>query len=297
MNKTEHRAGFVALVGRTNAGKSTLLNQILGRKLAIVTPKPQTTRHRILGILHRPEAQLLFVDTPGWHQPRNLLGEHMLAAARQSLGDTDIALWVVDVSRALDKETARIGAELLAAGRPTVIVANKIDLVGRAGLLAAVDGLSRLAPGAHVVPVSARTADNLPELLTTCVGQLPESPPLYPADAETDLPERFFAAELVREQVMLATHQELPYQAAVTVDEFREEPERNLLVLSCRIVVARTSQRPIVLGEKGSRIREIGTRARAELESFFGSRVYLDLVVRVDPGWFRRAGRLRELGI
>ncbi len=297
MTQPQHRAGFVAIVGRTNAGKSTLLNQILGRKLAIVTPKPQTTRHRILGILHRPETQFLFVDTPGWHRPRTLLGQRMLQTARQSLGDTELALWVVDVARPLDSETSALAAELQESGHPLVIAANKLDLTRRGELLTAVDGLARIVPGAHIVPVSALSGENIEELLTTCAQLLPESPPLYPADAETDLPERFFAAEFVREQLVMATEQELPYQTAVVIEDWREEAERNLVVISAKIIVSRASQRAIVLGERGARIREIGTRARAEMERFFGTRVYLDLVVRVDPGWSRRVSTLNEMGI
>lgn len=292
-----HRAGFVALVGLPNVGKSTLLNTILGRKLAIVTPKPQTTRTRILGIETRPEAQFLFVDTPGLHRPRNLLGERMVRAAEQGLAEADVGLWLVDAGAGIRAEEEELAGRLAAAGKPILVALNQIDRVKRPALLPLLDRLGKLLPGHHVVPVSARTGENLDELLKTVAGALPESPPLFPADAQTDLPEKFFAAEIVREQILLATEQEVPYQSAVTIESFEEKTEKNLLVIAAQIRVARSSQKPILLGEKGQRIKEIGRRARLELESFFGVRVYLELFVKVDSRWFERAGTLTELGL
>jgi len=293
----EHRAGFVALVGRPNVGKSTLLNGALGRKLAIVTPKPQTTRHRILGIVTRPEAQLLFVDTPGIHRPQNLLAERMVKVARDSLADADVALWVLDAAAGCTADDEALAKELAASGRPVVVALNKLDLVSRAALLVLADRVGALLPERHVVPISASTGANLPELLATVVRELPVSPPLYPADAETDLPERFFAAELVREQLLLATHEEVPYQSAVRIDDFTEREGKNLLVIDAQIVVARPSQRAIVIGEKGARLKAIGQAARAGLERFFGTRIYLNLHVKVDPKWFVRERALVDLGL
>jgi GTPase len=293
----EHRAGFVALIGRPNVGKSTLLNRVLGRKLAIVTPKPQTTRHRILGIATRPTAQLLFVDTPGIHRPQNLLGERMVKVARDSLADADVALWVVDAAAGCTAEDEALARELGASPRPVVVALNKLDLVARAALLPVADRIGRLLPERHVVPVSAATGENLPELLATLERLLPASPPLYPPDAETDLPERFFAAELIREQLLLATHEEVPYQSAVRVDNFVEREGRDLLVIDAQIVVARPSQKAIVIGQGGARLKAIGQRAREGLERFFGARVYLNLHVKVDAKWFVRASALHDLGL
>lgn len=293
----EHRAGFVALIGRPNVGKSTLLNQVLGRKLAIVTPKPQTTRHRILGIESRPTAQFLFVDTPGLHEAHNLMGERMVRAARQSLADADVALWVVDAIAGLLDEDRALAAELAGVKQPVVIVLNKIDRVPRARLLELAHQLGELLPGKHVVPASALTGDNVPELLRTVEQHLPVSPPLFPPDVQTDLPERFFAAEIVREQLMLATHEEVPYQSAVRIESFEERPGKELVFIAATIVVARTSQRAIVLGEKGARIKHIGQGARRELEAFLGVRVYLELHVKVDEKWFTKAHALGELGL
>jgi GTP-binding protein Era len=292
-----HRAGFVALVGLPNVGKSTLLNRILGRKLAIVTPKPQTTRTRILGIETRPGAQFLFVDTPGIHRPRNLLGERMVRAAEQSLAEADVGLWVVDAGAGIRPEEEELAGRLASGAKVVVVALNQIDRVKSHALLPLADRLGALLAGRHVVPVSARTGENLEELLRTVEAELPESPPLYPEDAQTDLPEKFFAAEIVREQVLLATEQEVPYQSAVTIESFTERPEKNLLVIAAQIRVARASQKPIVIGGKGARIKEIGQRARAELERFFGVRVYLELFVKVDSRWFERAASLAELGL
>jgi GTP-binding protein Era len=293
----EHRAGFVALVGRPNVGKSTLLNQIMGRKLAIVTPKPQTTRHRILGVETRPTAQFLFVDTPGLHEPHNLMGERMVKTARQSLSDADVALWVVDAIAGLEDDDRALGGELASVSQPVVIALNKLDRVPRARLLELAHQIGELVPGKHVVPVSARNGDNVAELLKTVEGHLPASPPLYPADVQTDLPERFFAAEIVREQLLLATHEEVPYQSAVRIESFEEREGKNLVVIAATILVARTSQRAIVLGEKGARIKHIGQHARHELEAFLGVRVYLELHVKVDEKWFTKAHTLGELGL
>ncbi|MEW6270329.1 MAG: GTPase Era [Thermodesulfobacteriota bacterium] len=293
----EHRAGFVALVGRPNVGKSTLMNQVLGRKLAIVTPKPQTTRNRILGVESRPGVQFLFVDTPGLHEPHNLLGERMVKAARQSLAEADVALLVIDATSGVTDADRALAAELGSAKQPVVVALNKIDRVPKARLIELAGELDTLLPGRHVVPVSALVGDNVPELLRTLEAHLPVSPPLFPPDVQTDLPERFFAAEIVREQILLATHEEVPYQSAVRVDAFDEREGRNLVVIEATILVARPSQRAIVLGEKGARIKHIGQNARRELESFLGSRVYLDLHVKVDEKWFTKPHTLGELGL
>lgn len=293
----EHRAGFVALIGLPNVGKSTLLNHVLGRKLAIVTPKPQTTRNRILGIVSRPDAQFLFLDTPGLHRPRNLLGQRMVKVAQQSREEADVVLWVVDAEREPSGHEEQIGRELAAGGRPLVVALNKIDRTSRPDILARVAAIGAIAQGRHVVPVSARTGENVEELLSTLRDHLPASPPLYPPEAETDLPERFFAAEIIREQLLLGTHEEVPYQCAVRIDDWTEREGRDLVVLTASIVVARKSQKGIVIGEKGQRLREIGRRARGGLEAFFGVRFYLDLRVGVDAKWFGREHSLTEFGL
>ncbi len=297
MTVREHRAGFVALIGRPNVGKSTFLNRVLGRKLAIVTPKPQTTRNRILGIESRPDAQFLFVDTPGLHEARNLLGQRMNKVAQQSSADADVVVWIVDAHSGLDEGDRQIGSELASSGCPLVVALNKIDRIKRPALLPLLGTLGEIAPDREIVPISAKTGENVEDLLSVIRRVLPESPPLYPADAQTDLPERFFAAEMIREQLMLGTHEEVPYQCAVRVEDFEEREGRDLVVVTASILVGRKSQKAIVIGERGQRLKEIGRRARGELQRFFGVRVYLDLHVKADPRWFAKEGALSELGL
>ncbi|MBU6283140.1 GTPase Era [bacterium] len=292
-----HRAGFVALAGLPNAGKSSLLNAVLGRKLSIATPKPQTTRNRILGIENRPGVQFLFVDTPGVHRGRNLLGQRMDRAAGDAIADADVVTWVLDASHAEAEAEAALAGRLASGGRPVVVALNKIDRVDRATLLARLQRVAELLPGRHAVPVSARTGENLGELLETIRRALPESPPLYPEEAWTDLPERFFVAELVREQVLLGTHEEVPYGSAVVIDSFEEREGRDLVAIEATILVSRDSHRGIVIGRGGQRLKEIGSRARLEIERFLGTRAWLGLRVKVDPDWFASGGRLAELGL
>lgn len=292
-----HRAGFVAIVGRANVGKSTLLNQVLGTRLAIVSRKPQTTRHRIVGIKSLPTAQLVFVDTPGLHRPVSLLAERMVEVARKSLAEADVALWLIDAGAGLTPADRELGAELAGERRPLVVGLNKSDLTSKRALLGLAAEVADLLPGRDVVPVAATTGANIAELLRTVEPLLPLSPPLYPADLETDLPERFFAAEIIREQIFLTTHEEVPYQSAVRIDAFTERPERDLLVIRATILVARPSQRAILLGERGSHIKAIGQGARLELERFFASRVFLETFVKVDADWFANPRTLAELGL
>ena len=292
------RAGFVALVGLPNAGKSSLLNAVLGRKLAIATPKPQTTRNRILGIENRPGVQFLFVDTPGVHRPQNMLGERMAQVAEQAIGDSDVVVWVLDGSEARTDAEAALADRLAKCGRPVVVALNKIDRLQRAEILARSQRVAELLPGRLGAPPRARESSNLPELLSTIRAALPESPALYPEDAQTDLPERFFAAEFVREQLLLATHEEVPYGSAVVIDSFEEREEgRDLVVIEATILVSRDSHRGIVIGRGGQRLKEIGRRARLELERFLGTRVYLGLHVKVDEKWLKSAGKLAEMGL
>ncbi len=297
MSGSEHRAGFVALIGAPNVGKSTLLNRVLGRKLAIVTPKPQTTRNRILGIESRPDAQFLFVDTPGLHQARNLLGQRMNKVAQQSSADADVVVWIVDAEAGIGDGDRKIGGELASSNRPVVIALNKIDRKKRPELLPLLRELGEISPKREIVPISAKSGENVEELLSVVREALPESPPLYPADAQTDLPERFFASEMIREQLMLGTHEEVPYQCAVRVDDFEEREGKDLVVITASILVGRKSQKAIVIGQRGKRLKEIGRRARGELERFFGVRIYLDLHVKADPRWFAKEGALSELGL
>ncbi len=296
-SSSTHHSGFVAIVGRPNVGKSTLLNRILGQKIAIVTPKPQTTRRRVLGIKTLPDAQLIFVDTPGIHRARDLINERMVQQAEQSARDADVALWLVDSGSSLDGADREVAA-LLAPMAPRVVVGlNKIDTGPKARLLPRIQEIAALLPDAEIVPISARTGEGVDTLLAAVLARLPEGPAYYPADAVTDETERAIAAEIVREKVMLETRDEIPYSIAVTVDEFTEKPEKKIVVIKATIHVERDSQKPIIIGEKGQRIKAIGQAARPEIEELIGQRVFLELYVRVQADWTKHVARLREFGL
>ena len=292
-----HRSGFVAIVGRPNVGKSTLLNGIVGRKIAAVTPKPQTTRRRLLGIKTLPAAQLLFVDTPGIHTARDLLNERMVAQAVRSIPESDAVLWVVDARDRLEAGDREIAALLPAAPKPVIVALNKIDGRPKAGLLPLIAAIASLAPERDIVPVSALTGENVETLLAQIAAALPEGPRFYPADELTDASERDIAAEIIREKVMMETRDEIPYAVAVTVDSFEEKPEKNLVVIQAAIHVPRDSHKPILIGERGQRIKTIGQAARADLETLLGRRVFLELFVRIQADWTRNPARLREFGL
>ena len=273
------KSGFVSLVGRPNAGKSTLLNRLVGTKLAIVSDKPQTTRNRILGVRNYDDGQVVFVDTPGIHKPLHRLNVRMVHAAMESIRDVDLVVLVVDAS-----ERTGGGDRFMAHG-PAILVLNKIDLIPREKLLPRIDAWSREHAFAEIVPVSAATGENVERLEGAILQHLSEGEPLYPPDYLTDRPERFFVAELVREQVLRHTHAELPFSTAVVVDRFEEPDANGIMRLYCSILVERASQKAIVVGRAGEMIKRIGTAAREELERFFDARVYLDLHVKVKAEW------------
>ncbi len=297
MTASEHRSGYVALVGRPNVGKSTLLNALVGAKLAIVTPKPQTTRTRIAGIRTLPGAQVVFLDTPGIHAARSVLNRRMVEIARRALGEADVAALVLDAGAGVTPADRELATEVATSGKPALAVLNKIDLVAKPALLPHMEVLAGLLPGRDVVPVSALGGEGVDALLAAVVGLLPPGPRLFPEEDLTTESERFLVQEAIREQLLLALREEVPYGAAVVVEAFREEPERNLLVIQATILVERPGHKAIVIGAGGRQLREIGRRAREAIEAFFGRRVYLELFVRVEPGWSRNPRRLAELGL
>jgi GTP-binding protein Era len=292
-----HRAGYVAIVGRPNVGKSTLLNALVGVKLAIVTPKPQTTRNRIVGIRTLPEGQVIFLDTPGIHEARSTLNRRMVDVARKTLGDAEVAIWVLDATAGIMRGERELGRTLAELGHPTIVVLNKSDAVPRPALLPLMAELGALLPGREVLPTSARDGDNVELLLRTVIATLPEGPRIYPEDELTAEPERFLVQEMVREQLFLQTAEEVPYGTAVVVDSFSEQRERGLLVIKATVLVDRESHKGIVIGSGGQRLKEIGRRARLELEAFFDVKVFLELFVRVERDWAENPRRLKELGL
>ena len=290
------RAGFVAIVGRPNVGKSTLVNQIVGQKVAIVSDKPQTTRNRILAVVNRPTGQVVLFDTPGIHKPMHRMNERMVDSAVKSLGQVDLAVWVVDVTESYGPGDKFVRELLKQSGKKVVLALNKVDSIAKPKILGVIEQYRHLLDFADVVPVSALTGDNVDVLVQQLIAHLPEGAPLYPDDFLTDLPERFFVAEMVREQVLQHTHAELPFATAVVVDKFEEpEREKGLMRLYCTILVERESQKPIIIGRRGEMIKAIGTAAREGLERFFDTKVYLDLHVKVKSEWREDERVLDEL--
>lgn len=291
------KAGFVALVGRPNAGKSTLLNRLVGEKLAIVSDKPQTTRNRIRGARTYPEGQVIFVDTPGVHRPLHRLNVRMVDAALDTLREVDVVTVVVDALEATGGGDRFLMDVIRKVPVPRVLALNKVDAVDKARLLPTIERYDREVGFADIVPISALTGENVDRLEQVMLSHLPEGAPLYPDDFLTDQPERFFAAEIVREQVLQQTHAELPFSTAVVVDKFEEADERGLMRLYCTILVERRSQKPILVGHGGAMVKAIGTAARQELERFFGTRVFLDLHVKVRDQWREDDRVLDEIGL
>jgi GTPase len=307
------KSGLVALVGRPNVGKSTLLNALLGQKLAIVSDKPQTTRSAIRGVLHRPEGQAVLVDTPGLHKPRTLLGQRLNDLVRGTLSEVDLVLQLVDAAAGVGAGDRFLAGELAKVDTPRICVVNKMDAASRAKVAAALQAAVGLADFAEVVPVSARKGTQLDLLVELLLRHLPEGRPLYPEDHTSDEPEQHLVAELIREKALSLVRDELPHSVAVLVEEMGPDegsggpkqrsdgpPENrgreDLLVIRAFLFVERASQKPIVLGKGGSVLREIGTRAREELEALFGTKVYLDLRVKVAKEWQRDPRQLARLG-
>lgn len=293
----EHRCGVVAIAGRPNVGKSTLLNKLLGAKIAIVTPKPQTTRDCILGILTRPGAQILFQDTPGIHQTPKPLNRRMMVVAEAALAEADVILMLTDAtdaSHCLQHDTLVLD-RVKAAGKPTILAINKIDLLGKPALLPLLDAYGNKAGMPTVIPISAATGDGLDILVDEIQKHLPAGPALYPEDELSDRSMRFLATEIVREKLTLATHKEIPYSTAVTIDTFTE-PELPLAVtIEMTIHVERSSQKGIVIGKGGSMLKKIGTAARIDLEALLERKVMLKLFVRVDEEWASSDAALKRL--
>ena len=291
------RAGFASLIGRPNAGKSTLLNRIVGTKVAIVSDKPQTTRTRIVAVKHRDDGQLVFVDTPGIHRPLHRLNVRMVDAAVETLREVDVVVLVVDASSRLGRGDEYVSGLLKGIEKPVVLVLNKIDLIAKPALLPMMARARQWHEFAAIVPVSAVTGDGVDRLEQVLLEQMPEGDPIYPPDYLTDQPERALAAEIVREKVLRHTRAELPFSTAVAVDHFDESTRDELLRVYCTIWVELESQKPIVIGRGGEMIKRIGTEARQDLERFFETKVFLDLRVKVNPDWRNNERTLDQLGV
>jgi len=291
----------VAIVGRPNVGKSTLLNRLVGQKLAIVSPKPQTTRGRILGVITRPDAQVALLDTPGLHTAKGGLNTRMVQEALRTLADADVAAFLIEAgSPAIDAATRKALDQVKAARKPTLLVINKVDSLPRARLLPLIDRWKDQHDWTEVYPLSALTGENVDGFLDVVSRHLPVAPPMFPPDQWTDRQETDLVAELIREQLLRQTGQEVPYSTAVLIEQFDESERgagpRGLVRIAATLLVERESQKAIVIGKGGSRLKEIGTAARHEIERLLGAKVFLQLHVRVEPGWTRTGKGLRRAG-
>ncbi len=295
-NHDGHRAGVVAIGGSSNVGKSTLLNRLVGQKVAIVTPRPQTTRRRIVGIRSDPDAQMILIDTPGLHESARPLNRRMVDTARRSIAEGQVIVAVAAARAPLGAADLAAVAELCALKRPTVIAINKIDLLARPKLLPILDRFNREALAAEIVPVSALTGENIDELVRVIKQMMPLGPPLMPADQYTDQTERALAAEVIREKIFLAMREEVPFSTEVKVESWSEEEERKLIKIAAEILVEREAQKGMVIGAGGLMLKRIGTAARLEIEELIGSHVFLELRVRVERNWTRDPRKLTEMG-
>lgn len=290
------KSGFISILGRPNVGKSTLFNRILGEKIAIVSEKPQTTRNRILGIRNREGGQLIFVDTPGIHEGRSKLNEKMVSTAIASGRDADVLLFLMEAFSPLLEKDRKMVESLKGSHGVPLLVINKIDLVKKGALLPIIDRYRTLYPFQEILPVSAVTGEGVETLLDVVLKYLPDSPPYYSEEMITDQTERFLVSEIVREKVINHSYQEIPFSTAVTVEEFKEHPEKGLVVIKGTIHVERDSQKRIVIGKGGQKLKKIGEEARKEVESLLEKRVFLELWVNVERNWTQDPRALSRLG-
>ena len=294
--KSGFKSGFVSIIGRPNAGKSTLLNFLLGEKIAIISNKPQTTRNRILGIKNHAAGQIIFLDTPGIHRSRSRLNQSMVKVALATYNEVDAICFLIEADRADNDENDFILETLSRVEKPVLLAINKIDLIPKNDLLPIMERYSRLRSFEQIIPISALLGDGVEILVAELFKILPEGPKLFPEDMITDLPERFLAAELIREKVIRLTREEIPYATAVVVEEFKEREGKNLIVIKATIQVERDSQKGILIGGKGHMLKEVGRLAREEIEALLGARVFLELWVKVEKNWREDPRALRRLG-
>jgi GTP-binding protein Era len=289
-------SGFIAIVGPPNVGKSTLLNRILGKKIAIVSPKPQTTRNRITGIYHEEDCQMVFMDTPGIHKTQTALHKSMVNSAQSAFKEVDILVLMIEMFHPQAPEIPIILGSIRKSKKPSVLVINKIDKGPKERLLPIIDTYREARSVRSIIPVSALTGDGVESLLRELKSMLREGPAFFPADVHTDQSESFLVSEMIREKIFLYTRQELPYSSAVTVEHLEELSKKNMVSISARIHVESESQKGILIGQGGKMIKKIGQAAREDLENFFGNRVFVELLVKVDKNWSKDPRTLTRLG-
>lgn len=291
------KSGFIGIIGRPNTGKSTLFNAIVGENISIITNKPQTTRNKITGIKNYPDAQIIFLDTPGMHRPKTALNRAMVQTAQDTIGDADVLLMMVEADTNIGPHDLFLIEALAGAKSPVFLAINKIDRIEKPSLLPLIDQFRKLYDFTGIFPICALKGDGIDELLSSLKEAIPEGPQLFPNDIMTDATERFIAGEFIREQILLLTQQEVPYASAVTVDVFKEDEEKNLIRISATINVEKDSQKAIMIGKKGAMLKKIGTQARLQMEKFFDAKIFLELFVRVKKDWTSSERMLQEFGL
>ena len=292
-----YKSGFVSIVGRPNVGKSTFLNRVIGQKIAIMSDKPQTTRNKVQGVLTQKDSQTIFIDTPGIHKPKHKLGEFMLKVSRNALKEVDIIMFMVNAEQEIGKGDEFIIDMLEGNKTPVFLVINKIDQIHPDQLAGIIDSYKDKFNFAEIIPISALQGNNVDQLLTTIEKYLPEGPQYYPADQVTDHPERFIISEMIREKVLHLTREEIPHSIAVVIDKIkRDEENENMIRVQATIMVERDSQKGIVIGKKGALLKQVGTEARKDIEMLLGSKVFLELWVKVQKDWRNKQTHLRDFG-
>lgn len=289
-------SGFISIIGRPNVGKSTFLNRVVGQKIAIMSDKPQTTRNKVQGVVTTDASQMVFIDTPGIHKPKHKLGDFMVKSARNTLKEVDVIMFMVNANEPIGGGDKFIIDLLQNTETPVFLVINKIDLVHPDDLLTTITSYTKEYDFAEIVPLSALNGNNVERLMETLTTYLPEGPKYYPDDQVTDHPERFIISELIREKVLHLTREEIPHSVAVVIEKIARDEERDMVDVAATIIVDRDSQKGIVIGKKGALLKEIGTKARRDIEMLLGSKVFLELWVKVQKDWRNKPGHLREFG-
>ncbi|SDM84460.1 GTP-binding protein Era [Psychrobacillus sp. OK028] len=297
-NNENYKSGFISIIGRPNVGKSTFLNRVIGQKIAIMSDKPQTTRNKVQGVLTLENSQMIFIDTPGIHTPKHKLGDFMLKVAKNTLREVDVIMFMVNAVEPRGKIDEYIMEMLENNETPVFLVINKIDQVHPEKLVDIIESYTKKYNFAEILPISALQGNNIEKLLETIQSYLPQGPQYYPADQVTDHPERFIISELIREKVLHLTREEIPHSIAVVIDKIKkeEDTEKDMIRVSATIVVERDSQKGIVIGKKGALLKEVGTRARKDIEMLLGTNVYLELWVKVQKDWRNKSAHLKDYG-
>ncbi|MBD7935815.1 MULTISPECIES: GTPase Era [Cytobacillus] len=295
-NQQGHQSGFISIIGRPNVGKSTLLNRVIGQKIAIMSDKPQTTRNKVQGVLTTNDAQYIFIDTPGIHKPKHKLGDFMMKVAQNTLKEVDAIIFMVNAEEGFGRGEEFIIEKFQSVKTPVFLVINKIDKIHPDALLSVIDSYKEKYNFCEIVPISALEGNNVDRLLEQLKEYLPEGPQYYPADQVTDHPERFIISELIREKALHLTREEIPHSLAVVIDKIERQDKKDIIHVMATIIVERDSQKGIVIGKQGKMLKEIGQRARVDIENLMGSKVFLELWVKVQKDWRNKMTQLRDFG-